>query len=80
MIADCALTAECRLVETVPFAVDTLYLGEVVSVWVEERALDGDELDWERVAPLLFTFPDRRYWRLGAAVAPAWEVGKKLVR
>lgn len=80
MISECALSAECRLLQTVPFAVDTLYLGEIVSVFADEAALAGGELDWERVAPLLFTFPDRGYWRLGGFVARAWEAGKGFAR
>jgi flavin reductase (DIM6/NTAB) family NADH-FMN oxidoreductase RutF len=80
MICECALTAECRLLQTVTFAVDTLYLGEIVSVFADEGALESGELDWERVAPMLFTFPDRGYWRLGSFVARAWEVGKGFVR
>jgi flavin reductase (DIM6/NTAB) family NADH-FMN oxidoreductase RutF len=80
MIASCALTAECRLLQTVPFAVDTLYLGEIVSVHVDETALRDGSPDWERIAPLLFTFPERSYWQLGSWVARAWEVGKTFAR
>jgi hypothetical protein len=32
--------------------------------------------DWPKIAPLLFTFPDASYWRLGEHVAKAWSVGK----
>ncbi len=76
MIRDCRLTAECRLVKTVPFEVDTVYFGEVVHVWVDDDVAPGGELDWSKVDPLLFTFPDKGYWRLGEWVAEAWNVGK----
>jgi len=58
MIKACRLTAECRLVKTVEFPVDTVYFGEVVSVHVDEAALKDGTPDWSRIAPLFFTFPD----------------------
>lgn len=76
MISACRLTAECRLVGTQAFAVDTVYFGEVVKVWADEEALDGDQPDWSVVSPMLFTFPDKAYWKLGGFVARAWSVGR----
>jgi len=77
MIRECRLNAECRLLQTVPFAVDTVYFGEVVAVYADEEALTDGAPDWRKIAPLLFTFPDRGYWKLGDYVAKAWSVGKK---
>ena len=76
MIQACRLTAECRLLHTVPFAVDTVYFGEVVNVYVDDAVLHDGEVDWKRIDPLLFTFPDSGYWRLGDWVARAWQVGR----
>lgn len=76
LIVECPLNVECRLVEEVPFAVDTAFFGEVVAVHADEEVLTGDDVDWARIAPLLFTFPDAGYWRLGERVAKAWSVGK----
>ncbi len=77
MIKACRLTAECRLVKTVEFPVDTVFFGEVASVHVDEAALTDGAPDWARISPLLFTFPDKRYWVLGNHVAQAWSVGKR---
>ena len=76
MIKACRLTAECRLIKTVEFPVDTVYFGEVVAVYVDDEALKGGAPDWSRIAPLLFTFPDKGYWKLGDHVAEAWSIGK----
>jgi flavin reductase (DIM6/NTAB) family NADH-FMN oxidoreductase RutF len=76
MISRCRLSAECRLLSTVPFSVDTVYFGEVVGVWADEEVLDGGQPDWPKVDPLIFTFPDKGYWKLGEWVARAWSVGK----
>lgn len=76
MITACRLSAECKLLSEVPFGVDTVYFGEVVAVHADEEVLEGDAPVWPRVDPLLFTFPDKGYWRLGDYVAKAWSVGK----
>ncbi len=76
LIGECRLSAECRLVDTKAFAADTVYFGEVVGVTVDEEVLTNGSLDWSKVAPMLFTFPDKGYWKLGEYVAEAWSVGK----
>jgi len=76
MISRCRLSAECRLLFTVPFQVDTVYFGEVIGVYADEQALTGGAPDWRKIAPLIFTFPDKGYWTLGERVAQAWSVGK----
>jgi flavin reductase (DIM6/NTAB) family NADH-FMN oxidoreductase RutF len=77
MIASFPLTAECRLLQSVPFGGDTLYLAEIVAVHAEEGILTNDQLDWHKLQPLLFTFPDAGYWAKGEYVAKAWSVGKQ---
>ena len=77
MISDCRLTAECKVVNTVKFEIDTVYFGEIVGVHVDESALVNGKPDWAAIAPLLFTFPDNGYWKLGEYVAKAWSVGKQ---
>jgi flavin reductase (DIM6/NTAB) family NADH-FMN oxidoreductase RutF len=76
LIQECRLTAECRLLQSVPFAVDTAFFGEIVGVWADEETLTDGEPDWRKISPLLFTFPDASYWRLGDWAARAWSVGK----
>jgi flavin reductase (DIM6/NTAB) family NADH-FMN oxidoreductase RutF len=60
----------------VPFEMDTVYFGEVVTVYVDQEVLTDGIPDWRKINPLLFTFPDKGYWRLGDYVAEAWRVGK----
>lgn len=77
MIENCRLTSECKVIKTVPFDVDTVFFGEVKSVYIDETAEEGGEPDWEKINPLLFTFPDKGYRQLGSRIADAWSVGKK---
>jgi flavin reductase (DIM6/NTAB) family NADH-FMN oxidoreductase RutF len=76
MIKACRLTAECRLVETVELRPDVVFFGEVASVHVDESALKDGAPDWQAIAPLIFTFPDKGYWTLGNRLAQAWSVGE----
>lgn len=76
LIEGCALVAECRLIESVKLAVDTLYIGEVLTVYGAESALTDDKPDWDKIEPLLYTAPDRNYRGLGQVVAAAWNAGR----
>lgn len=75
MIEECTFTAECRVVEKVSFKVDTVYFGEVVGVYADEKVLTGGAPDWRKINPLIFTFPDNGYWKLGDHVGKAWAAG-----
>lgn len=76
MIEQCALCAECRLVQSTPYGLDSLFVAEIVSVHARPELLDGGKPDWKKISPLLFTFPEASYWKLGDYVAKAWHVGK----
>lgn len=76
MVSECRLTAECRLVDTRPFTPDVSYFAEIVAVYADEEVMTDGALDWSKVSPLLFTFPDKSYRTLGDKIAKAWSVGK----
>jgi flavin reductase (DIM6/NTAB) family NADH-FMN oxidoreductase RutF len=76
LVASVPLAAGCRLLHTLPLGVDTLYVAEIVDVRADEEILDRGEVDWAKVRPLLFTFPQPSYWRLGGFAGRAWSIGK----
>ena len=76
MIEECALCAECRLVRATPLGVDTLFVAEIACVHAKDECVVNDRVDWSKISPLLFTFPDPSYWRLGGYVGKAWHIGK----
>jgi flavin reductase (DIM6/NTAB) family NADH-FMN oxidoreductase RutF len=80
LIEACALGAECRLLHSYPLEVDTVYVAEIVAVHADERVLTDGKVDWRKLRPMIFTFPDAAYWRLGDYLAKAWDVGKGLRR
>ena len=77
LIAQFPLCVECKLIDTKPFDVDVAYFGQIVNVHAEEEILTEGNVDWKKIRPLLFTFPDRSYWQLGDYVAPAWKIGNE---
>jgi flavin reductase (DIM6/NTAB) family NADH-FMN oxidoreductase RutF len=76
LIKSCAVCAECRLVQATPYGVDTLHVAEIVTVHAQEQYLTDGRVDWAKVSPLLFTFPEPSYWKLGEYVGKAWSIGR----
>lgn len=77
MIKQCRLTAECKVTKTVEFSIDTVYFGEIIGVYADKDALKDNAPDWKKIAPLIFTFPDKSYWDLGDYIAEAWSAGNE---
>jgi flavin reductase (DIM6/NTAB) family NADH-FMN oxidoreductase RutF len=67
---------ECRLVNQVPFKVDTAYFGEIAEIYAEEHVLTNNDPDPAKINPILFTFPDKGLWRLGERIGEGWSSGK----
>lgn len=78
MIAQCPVSFECSLLQSIDLANDTLFLGEVQGLWTEERFLTGGIPDVEKVRPFCLTMPDNRYWSIGTSVGRAWHDGLPL--
>lgn len=81
LIKSCPLAMECRVVETVDLPTNTLFVGEVVSVWAHEEVLDeSGAVDLVKARPMLLSMPDNRYWALGEPLGRAWKDGAEYVR
>jgi len=78
LIRECALNAECRLVDEKSMGSHTIFFGELAAVHAEESILKDGAPDPALLDPLFLTMPDNRYWRLGEAVGRAWHDGKAL--
>jgi len=78
LIRECPLSMACRLNQTVKLPFDTLYIGDVVEVYTEERYLTGGKPDVKKINPFTLTMPDNHYWRVGEIAGNAWSAGKKL--
>ncbi|NJL69299.1 MAG: hypothetical protein HC894_26655 [Microcoleus sp. SM1_3_4] len=60
LIAPCPLALECRLVREVRLETNTLFIGEIVESYTEERYRHRGETGHRKMNPLLLTMPDNR--------------------
>ncbi len=80
LIAECPLAFECRLVQEVPLQSNSLFIGEIVESYTEERYLTAGKPDIKKMNPLLLTMPDNRYWTVGECAGAAWHDGREYKR
>jgi flavin reductase (DIM6/NTAB) family NADH-FMN oxidoreductase RutF len=78
LVRECPLVMACRLTQSVKLPADTLYIGDIVEAYSEERFLTDGKPDVEKMDPFVLTMPDNGYWRVGERVGRAWSDGKKL--
>jgi len=78
LIRECPLAMACRLNQAVKLPFDTLYIGDIVEVFTEERFLTDGKPDVKKMNPFTLTMPDNHYWRVGEMAGRAWSDGKKL--
>jgi flavin reductase (DIM6/NTAB) family NADH-FMN oxidoreductase RutF len=76
MIRECPLCMECNLVQTVDMPSNTLFIGEILGAYTEDRYLTDGKPDILKINPFTLTMPDNRYWAVGRNVGKAWEIGK----
>ena len=77
LIKECPLVMACRLNQALKLPFDTLYIGDVVEVYTEERYLTDGKPDVQKINPFTLTMPDNHYWRVGEMAGRAWSAGKK---
>jgi flavin reductase (DIM6/NTAB) family NADH-FMN oxidoreductase RutF len=78
MIEECPVCIACKLYDKVKLPSNTLYIGEVVETYSEERYLTNRVPDIKKTIPFVLTMPDNNYWEIGINVGKAWSSGKKL--
>lgn len=78
MIKECACNVECRLVQTVDLPMEDLFIGEIVSVYSEERFLTNGLPDLRKINPFILIMPQKMYATLGSDLGPAWGMGNAL--
>jgi flavin reductase (DIM6/NTAB) family NADH-FMN oxidoreductase RutF len=79
MIKQCPVNMECRVVNIVDMEMDTLFIGEILGVYTEEKFLVNGNLDIRKINPFILTMPDNNYWEVGGNIGKAWSAGKEVV-
>jgi len=78
LIAACPLCMACKLYNAVNLPSNTLYIGEIVEVFSEERYLTEGKPDIKKINPFTLSMPDNNYWGVGEHAGRAWHAGKGL--
>ena len=77
LIAECPVNLECRVKHIVDMESHIIILGEIVETYVSESCLTNGKADTKKIDPLIFSFPDGQYWRIGEAIGRAFQLGKE---
>ncbi|WP_136798989.1 flavin reductase family protein [Desulfosediminicola ganghwensis] len=78
MIADCPLSMELRLHDTVVLGPHEIFIGELVNTYIDETCLTGKKPDLKKIDPILFDFMAHEYWSIGERTGKPWRDGKAL--
>lgn len=76
MVRECPLGMECRLVEAVDLPSNTLFIGQILGTYTEEKYLTDGTPDMAKINPFTLTMPDNHYWGVGENVGKAWGMGR----
>ena len=78
MMVNCPITIECRVIEVVSLPTNSFFIGEIVSIFSEEKFLTDGKPDVKKINPFLLTMPDNRFWSVGDCIGKAWNAGSVL--
>ena len=77
MIEQCPLCMECKLFNALELPSNTLFIGEIVEAYTEERFLTDGKPDIKKIEPFTLTMPDNNYWKVGQNAGKAWSIGTR---
>jgi flavin reductase (DIM6/NTAB) family NADH-FMN oxidoreductase RutF len=77
MIRQCPLCMECKLVNAVDLPSNTLFIGQIINTYSEERYVTDGKPDIKKINPFTLTMPDNNYWKVGEKAGKAWSIGRK---
>jgi len=76
MVQQCPVCMECKLVNEIDLPSNTLFIGEILETYIEERCLTEGKPDIKKINPFTLTMPDNNYWNVGEKAGKAWSIGK----
>lgn len=78
LIADCPVSMELKLAQTVQLGAHEVFIGELVNTYIDEACLSDGKPDLGKIDPLLFDFMKIDYWSIGGRTGKPWRDGKSL--
>ncbi|MEG6511921.1 flavin reductase family protein [Desulforamulus ruminis] len=73
MIRECAMNYLCKVIQSIPIFDFTMFLGEIVTVYVNEQCLTDGKPDPLKINPLILMSPN--YYDLGRVVGSVFKAG-----
>lgn len=80
LIRECPVNFECRLVRTLHWADEEVFIGEIVALHIDKKCFTAGKPDIKKIDPLIYSTSDRAYFRLGEKIAAAYSAGKTIRR
>ena len=77
MIAECSINMECKVVQTLEYGRDDIFIGEVMEAYAEDKYLTNGLPDMKKIAPIAFSFNDDNYWNIGEHLGKAYSIGRE---
>lgn len=79
LIEQCPINLECATAHTLDVGSHVLLVGRIEEVHVSEECMSDGEPDPLKIDPLIYaTGKEKRYFRLGEAIGPAFKIGMAL--
>lgn len=79
IVEEFPITLECKVASIDDVGGDKRIVGEIVNVLADESVMSGDSVDIKKADPLIFNTFGPNYFSIGSEVAPAYEIGKKML-
>jgi flavin reductase (DIM6/NTAB) family NADH-FMN oxidoreductase RutF len=76
LIRECPMSLECKLVQTIEFGDDQVFIGEIVGAYSEERYMTDGLPDLGKMGLMVFSSRERNYYRVGDLLGKSFSVGK----
>jgi flavin reductase (DIM6/NTAB) family NADH-FMN oxidoreductase RutF len=78
LIKECPLNIACKVYQTLTLPSNTVFIGEIIETFAEERHLTDQQPDMLKMSPFTLTMPDKNYREIGKDIGRAWQIGKNL--
>lgn len=78
MIKNASITMECEVIDVYETELHENFVVRSLNTYVDEKCLDENgKIDYTKVSPILFEFPNRSYLSVGDFLEDPWSIGRQ---
>jgi flavin reductase (DIM6/NTAB) family NADH-FMN oxidoreductase RutF len=77
MISECSINMECELAEILIREDHEIFIGKIRETYCDVEFMTNGKADLVKIQPVLFSFHDSTYWKIGECFAKSWNIGKE---